>query len=226
MLQSSIRLDWPNMLFEEYSRAMMVALLFMNEPGSVLLVGLGGCSLVNFLLDAFPRCSLDIVEIRQEVIDLACRFFLLPRERRHMRIIHAPGQDFVCRRDGPGGYDLILVDAFDEGGPAAALLNKDFIAACRARLNANGIFAMNVWNRPSDNFSGLYASVQEVFEGHTLKLPLGEAYQNAIIFGLSDPRTNLARPEYRRVAERLQQAYGINFPRYLRYLYWQNRGEQ
>src|SRR5208337_2955667 len=159
ILQSSILLDRPDMLVEDYSRAMMNALLFMNNPGSVLMIGLGGCSLVNFLLKAFPQCAIDIVEIRRTVIDLAREFFILPGEHAHLKIFHDAGQDFICRFKDSGGYDLILIDAFDEDGPAAPLLKKDFVAACRAKLNGSGVFVMNVWNRPRDNFPALYASV-------------------------------------------------------------------
>ncbi len=226
ILQSCIRLDRPDMLIEDYSQTMMSALLFMNDPGSVLVIGLGGCSLVNFLLKAFPQCAIDIVEIRRTVIDLARRFFILPGEHACLRIFHDAGQDFMCRCKDSGGYDLILIDAFDEDGPAAPLLKKDFIAACRARLNRSGVFVMNVWNRPSDNFPALYASVRKIFEGHTLKLPLGEAYQNALIFGFGDTLTNVKLLEYRSVAERLQREHRINFPKFLRYLHWQNSSEQ
>lgn len=225
-VQSCIRLDQPDMLIEEYGRAMMSALLFMNNPGSVLIIGLGGCSLINFLLKAFPQCAIDIVEIRRTVIDLARKFFLLPGEHEHLKIFHDSGQDFVCQGKDPGGYDLVLVDAYDENGPAAPLLKKDFIASCRARLNGSGVFAMNVWNRPSDNFPALYSSVREIFEGHTLKLPLGEAYNNVIIFGFVDTCTKPDLLEYRSMAERLQREHRISFPRFLRYLHWQNSCEQ
>ena len=225
-IQSSIRLDQPDMLIEDYSRAMMSALLFRNDPGSVLMIGLGGCSLVNFLLKAFPQCWIDIVEIRQTVIDLARKFFLPTGELAHLKIFHDAGQDFICRCKDLGGYDLILIDAFDEGGPAAPLLKRDFIAACRARLNRRGVFVMNVWNRPSDNFSALYASVLEIFERLALKLPLGEAYQNVVILGFGDTQTNLNLLEYRSMAESLQREHRINFPKFLRYLHWQNSSEQ
>lgn len=226
ILQSSIRLDRPDMPIEDYSQAMMSALLFMNNPGSILVIGLGGCSFVNFLLKAFPQCAIDIVEIRQTVIDLARKFFILPGEHAHLKIFRDDGQDFMCRCKDSGGYDLILIDAFDEDGPAAPLMKRDFIAACRARLNGSGVFVMNVWNRPRDNFPALYASVREIFESHTLKLPLGEAYRNVIIFGFGDTLTNLNLLEYRSLAERLQRELRINFPKFLRYLHWQNSSDQ
>ncbi len=80
VLQSNIIPGQPETLIEDYNQAIMGALMFMNEPRSVLLIGLGGCTLVNYLLSEFPLCRVDAVEIRQKVIDLAQEFFLLPGE--------------------------------------------------------------------------------------------------------------------------------------------------
>lgn len=225
-LQSSIRLDRPGMIIEDYSRAMMSALLFMNNPESILVVGLGGCSLVNFLLKAFTDCAIDIVEIRKAVIDLANKFFLLPGEHPHLKIFRAAAQDFVFELEDQICYDLILIDAFDAKGPSAPLMKKEFIAECRSRLNQNGVFVLNAWTGPDYNFPALYSSVQEIFEGCSLKLPLGEAYQNAIIFGFRNALVCLNMLEYRQMAERMQHEYRINFPKFLRYLYWHNPREQ
>lgn len=224
--QSCIRLDRPEILVEDYSRAMMLALLFMNDPGSILMVGLGGCSFVNFLLKSFPQCPIDVVEIRRAVIDLARKFFLVPGEYARLNIFHNSGQDFVRRSNDAGVYDLILIDAFDEDGPAAPLLKRDFIEGCRARLNESGVFVMNVWNRPGDNFIALYDSARDIFKKRTLKLPLGEAYRNALIFGFGDMRGDLNLLEFRSMAESLQREHQINFPKLLRHLHWQNPREQ
>jgi spermidine synthase len=223
VLQSSIRLDRPEALVEDYNLAMMSALLFKDNPQTVLLIGLGGCSLLHFLLKAFPECVIDVAEIREKVIDLAHDFFLLPKENSNLRIFHMPGQDFICRqRDGGNRYDLIIVDAFDESGPAVSLIEKDFLTACRERLTEDGLFAVNLWSRPKDNFPGLYASVREVFASNTLKLVLSEAYWNTIVFGSAHPELFRDLPSYRQRAGTLQHKYGINLPKYLKYLYWQN----
>ncbi len=131
--QSTIQTDRPDLLLEDYSEAMMCALLFKSAPRSILLIGLGGCSLVHFLLKAVPDCAIDVVEIRQQVIELSKGFFLLPAENARLRIFHAAGGDFV-KNEGTNSrnYDMIIVDAFDEKGPAASLLGRDFHSACRS----------------------------------------------------------------------------------------------
>jgi len=220
MLQSTIQIDQLDLLLEDYTEAMMAALLF-GDPRTVLLIGLGGCSQVHFLLKALPDCAIDIVEIRQQVIDLSREFFFLPRSDKHLRIFHASGSDFMIDRAHPGSYDMILVDAFDESGPAAALLEKDFLSACRNRLNQGGVFVMNLWNSPGYDFPARYNTICEAFHGNVLKLLLAESYQNAIVFGFKDSETCRNLPDYRRGARDLQAKHGINFPRYLKQLYWQ-----
>ncbi len=214
VLQSSIRLDRPGTLIEDYHRAMMSALIFRDDPRTVLLIGLGGCSVVHFLLNAFPECGVDVVEISQKVIDLAYDFFLLPREDPHLRIFHASGVDFIGKnRDAGETYDLIIVDAFDESGPAVSLLEKDFLIACRKRLSDDGIFVVNLWSRPKDNFPALYASLGEGFGNNRLKLLLSEAYWNTIAFAVADPALFHDLPSYRRKARTLEQKHDINFPK-------------
>jgi spermidine synthase len=222
VIQSSIRPDRPAELTEDYNRALMSALLFKDNPRTILLIGLGGCSLLHFLLSAFPECVIDIVEIREKVIDLARDFFLLPRGNSHLRIFHAAGQDFIRQHDSGNRYDLIIVDAFDESGPAVSLLEKDFPAECRKRMDRDGIFAVNLWSRPKDDFPGCYASLRQCFGNNTLKLQLSEAYWNTVVLGSADPCLFCDLPSYRKKALMLQRRYGIDFPKYLKYLYWQN----
>ncbi len=220
ILQSTIRIDRPDLLLEDYNEAMLSALLFKNEPASVLLIGLGGCSLVHFLLKALSDCAVDVVEIRQQVIDLSKEFFLLPSDNTKLRIFHAAGGDFIRSLDA--AYDIIIVDAFDEKGPAASLVEKDFLSVCRMRLNENGVFVINLWNSPRHNFAAYHSSIQEAFKNSTLKLLLSESYRNAVVFGFENPTACRHLPDYRSIASDLQGRTGINFPRYLKHLYRQN----
>jgi spermidine synthase len=223
VLQSCIRLDRPAHLIGEYNQAMMSSLLFKDEPRSVLLVGLGGCSLANFLLTAFPSCAIDVVEIREKVIDLARDYFLLRTNNANLTVFHAPGQDFVRQTDaGSGLYDIILVDAFDEGGPAAPLLKQDFLESCRRRMAKDGVFAVNLWSRPKDDFPAAYAAIREAFGNNALKLAVSEFCWNTIVFGFTGPAPLADLNSRRPHAKRLGQKHGINFPKYLKYLYWQN----
>ncbi len=223
VIQSRIRLDQPDTLMMEYCQAMMSALVFRSNPKSVLLIGLGGGSLVNFLLQSCPEASIDAVEISEQIISLAHDYFFIPRQNPNLAIINASGQDFIRRQAECGQrYDLILVDAFNEDGPASQMIEEGFLNSCRGRLGENGILVANLWTGPSANFSALYATVKAAFAKNTLKLILSESDGNAIVFGFQNPSICRDLSAYRQEARRLQLKWGINFPRFFKLLYRQN----
>lgn len=222
-LQSSMYIDQPCALVMEYSHAMMCALLFVSQPRRILLIGLGGASLVRFLLDLLPETIIEVAEIHMGVIEAARRFFFLSEDLGRLQVFELPGQEMVQKRRAAGiYYDLVLVDAFDDHGAPRALLERPFLDDCRRLLSADGVFAMNLWNRPQDRFPAIFATISEVFRNNTLKLPLTEAYRNAIAFGFPSPIRSRELLHLRPAAKKLGQRSGINLARHLRTLYWQN----
>lgn len=222
-LQSCMFLDQPTALVMEYSHAMMCALLFINPPRRVLLVGLGGASLVRFLLDLFPDTKIEVAEIHAGVIEAAKQFFFLAEDRPRVQVTEQAGEELVQKKLEAGkAYDLVLVDAFDDHGAARALLQRTFLDRCRRLLTPKGVFAMNLWNRPQDRFPAIFATIAEVFGHNALRLPLTEAYRNAIAFGFPSPIKAKELLHLLPAARKLGQRSGINLARYLRTLYWQN----
>ncbi len=223
IIQSRIRLNQPDTLLMEYCQAMMSALVFGSTPKSVLLIGLGGGSLVNFLLRTCPAASIDVVEISDQIISLAHDYFFVPRQNTHLTIINAAGQDFIKQQGECGQrYDLILVDAFDEDGPVSQMIEAEFLGACRRRLNENGILVANSWTGQGDNFHAHHVAVKESFADNTLKLMLSEPNGNAIVFAFQNPSMCRDLSVYRQEARRLQLEWGINFPKFFKLLYQQN----
>lgn len=221
-LQSSMLLTDPSKLDLEYSQAMMCALLFQPVPRNVLLVGLGGGSLVKFMLEFCPEAKIEVAEINPEVVKVARQFFLLPKNEC-LEITLAPGEVVVSNRLAAGDrYDLLLLDAFDDNGPARALLDEQFLCHCKELLATGGVFAMNLWNRPVDNFPAIYTSLEKLFGKGTKKLLMSQANTNAIVFGLNKPVPGKSLMDLKPAARELSQRTGINFVRLLRQLYWQN----
>lgn len=222
-LQSSMYIDQPAALVMEYSHAMMCSLLFVGRPRQVLLIGLGGASLVRFLFGLLPDTAIEVAEIDPGVIETARKFFLLGEDSSRLRVCAQAGEELVQKRlEAGSSYDLVLVDAFDDHGAARALLERSFLDNCRRLLTGHGVFAMNLWNRPQDRFPAIFATVAEVFRGNALQLPLTEAYGNAIAFGFASPVKPRELHRLRPMAKKLGQQSGINLARYLRMLYWRN----
>ncbi len=222
ILQSCMLHDDPNGLYLDYSQAMMCSLFFQPAPVNVLLVGLGGGSIAKFILEYCPDAIIDVAEINSEVAQVARQFFQLPEGER-LQIIHTPGEVLVDDRLAAGAsYDLILIDAFDDNGPARALLGDDFLHNCQALLARGGVFVMNLWNRPVDNFPSLYTRLKTLFRQRVYKLVLDGANRNALVFGFNEslPVDNLM--ELKSLSRGLSRRTGINFMRWLRKIHWQN----
>lgn len=221
--QSRIRINQLDALMMEYYQAMMCALVFVNKPQSALMIGLGGGAIVNFLLQSCPFASIDAVEINEHIISLAHDYFFIPKQNPNLRIIHAAGQDFIKQQAECGRrYDLILIDAFNEDGPASLMVEGEFFDACRGLLNDRGIFVANLWTGPTHNFPAVYDNVNAAFADNTLKLMLSESYGNAIVFAFKDDSLYRNLPDYRQEARRLQMKWRINFPKFFKLLYYQN----
>ena len=147
-VQGAMRMSRPDALELEYAREMLFPLLLRPDggwPRHALLVGLGAASLVKFLYRHRPRAAITVVELREDVVTAAARFFHLPDDRERVGIEIGDGAAFMASR-GPR-YDLVLVDGYDAKGRVGALDTPGFHRHCRARLRENGILATNLLTR-------------------------------------------------------------------------------
>lgn len=222
--QSSMRLDAPEALVLSYTRAMMSALLLTAPPSRVLLIGLGGGSLVKFLLHHFSRCHVDAVEQRENVIKVARGYFRLPEDDRlHIHI--GDGGDFVRDTADPAapGYDLLLVDAFTGRGGARSVCGLSFFQACRDCLRPGGVLAVNLWTRDFVASEQSVEDLRESFEGRVLRLPI-PGKDNVVALAATTPLTNRLRRLLGERARALESELGIEFPVFLRAMRKYNRG--
>ncbi len=132
----------PHILQYEYTQAMLLALLFC-QPKRILVLGLGGGSLVTSLLHHLPGVHITAIELRPQVVELAYRYFRLPRSKR-LEIIQQDANLYL--RSGVGRtVDLVFADLYHAQGVDAAQLQAEFIAHCAARLKTNGWLVLNCW---------------------------------------------------------------------------------
>jgi len=221
--QSSLFVPDPSVLVLPYAQAMMTSLIFSKKPEKILLVGLGGGSLIHFLLRAFPDVKIDVVEIRESVIELAYQFFFLNEFSDNVNIICADAEEYVsANSDIRNNYDLILVDAFDCNGPADINAKENFLQECRYMLNTTGVICFNLWNRITDSYSSSFQRLQKVFTGNILELRLGRQNSNVVVFGFKSDWYMDDEVQNQQYAIELNEKYGIDFPRYLNVIQSQN----
>lgn len=141
LLQSCMRLDDPDALLLEYTRAMMGFLLLNPAPRRVLMVGLGGGSLAKYCHRHLPHTHLQVVEISQEVIALRDEFRIPPDDER-LEIVCADGSTFMAQGDDT--FDVILIDGFTADGQPPALSTPAFYRHCARRLMPQGALIINL----------------------------------------------------------------------------------
>ncbi len=146
--QSTMALDNPGFLIAPYTRYMFASKMVKHPQDRVLIVGLGGGSMVRFLNSHFPRTSVEVVEIDPEIVRIAATYFGT-RPSHRTRIFTEDAFHFL-RRD-IGRYDAIYMDAFLEPGPQTdprgipqQLKTADFLRSLTEKLNPGGVVAFNL----------------------------------------------------------------------------------
>jgi spermidine synthase len=221
--QSSMLLSSPLHLVLSYTRAMVAPLLFLQgEPRRVLLVGLGGGSLAKFFLQHFPRCHVDVVELRSEVERVARSHFHLPDSPRlHVEI--ADAGEFMKSAPLPefGAYQMILIDAFAATGIAKSVSGLHFFESCRERLAQEGIIAVNLWARDSVGLGVMIDTMRDGLDTSVLRLPIVDKDNIIALAGnfASTRRTGRLLSER---ARDFQSRYEVEFPAFLRVLRYNN----
>jgi spermidine synthase len=222
--QSTMLLSAPHRLELTYTQAMMACLLLNSAPQRVLVVGLGGGSLVKFLLHHFPDCMIDVVEYRQDVIDVAQSFFQVPVNEPRLNIHLGDGYLHVkhCFYESELSYDLLLVDAYDHNGMAASVGVQPFFDACAGILADNGVMSINLWGSERAAFNQTMQRINRSFDGRTMLVPV-ENKGNVIALASRFDINHAELKQLRASVEMLELRYQVNLPKSLQNLIRQNR---
>lgn len=167
--QTSIDMARPGRLLVPYTRTMFASLLFKNPQERVLIVGLGGGSMVRFLNHHLPRTQVDAVEIDPEIVKIAADHFGTKPGRR-TRIFTEDAFRYLERDHGK--YDVIYMDAFlepgadtDVRGIPKHLKTVRFLKSLHQKLTPGGVVAFNIvdhagMNRDLRSISEAFPSVR------------------------------------------------------------------
>jgi len=186
-IQSRMSLARPDELQFEYTRLMMAALLFNAQPQNVLMVGLGGGSLVKFCYKHLTRARITVVEINPHVIALR-KTFLIPDDDARLQVVQMDAADFVA--DSAQEFDLIFIDGFDHQGLPEQLCSAKFYSDCRALLTPEGLMVANL-PRFSAYLQIYIDRVESVFEAPSVVVQ-APGTTNSVLFAMKDPvRTKL-----------------------------------
>jgi spermidine synthase len=179
-VQSSMRVKDPNYLELAYTRGMMGFLLFCEQPKKAVTIGLGGGSIAKYIHSFCPQIAQTVLDINQQVINIAHSHFAVPFDDSSLQILCEDGVAYL--QNHPNFCDVLLIDAFDSEGVPDDCCSQDFFDACFVTLQKHGVFAMNLWGS-NKHFDVYLQRIEQAFDDHVLILPTGKP-GNIVVFGL------------------------------------------
>ena len=160
--QSVVKRGDPDFIALPYAKAMHVGLAVPDDPKRVLIVGLGGGTIPQFLRHHFPQLNIDVVELDPAVVRVAKRYFGFQTDER-MHAFVDDGRKFIEQSEPV--YDVIYLDAYGADSVPLALTTREFLEATRKALRPGGAVAGNVWSSGSNKlYHSMIRTYQHVFE--------------------------------------------------------------
>ena len=208
-IQGAMRIARPWHLELDYTKEMMASLLLRDDarfPRKVLLIGLGAASLTKFLYRHYPLARLTVVEIETRRVAAARQFFKLPEDPLRLNIVIADGAQYIAGHDKT--FDLILVDGFDADARPGVLNMLPFYQMCRARLNDNGILAVNLLGR-SRGYQASLERIKASFDERALAFPSCDS-GNVIALAATGEKIEIPLDELKKQVLELKEKTGLN----------------
>jgi spermidine synthase len=143
-IESRWDMSHPQSLDLDYSRTMMAGFMLNPEPRRLMMMGLGGGQITNYLFERFPNLEIDAVDIDPEVVRLAQAYFGVPKDDPRYRIHVGDGRVFIEKGERP--WDMIMLDAFRGVFVPYHLKTREFYEACRRQLTESGVVVANLHN--------------------------------------------------------------------------------
>jgi spermidine synthase len=168
--ETFLDLGQPHRLLTDYTRMMFMSYAFQPKPEKVLIVGLGGGSMVHFLKKHDPDVSVDVVEIDSSIVQIADKYFGVRTEGK-VHVITADGIKYLTETTA-ASYDVIYLDAFlkpsadtDSTGVPLRLKTVQFYKDVQKALKPDGlvVFNLNPHAGTRDDVTTIYSAFPQVY---------------------------------------------------------------
>lgn len=153
--------DDPEKLAFPYAKMVLSSLMVQDNPERILILGLGGGTLVSTYSTLFPEAEIIIVEIDKAVVEVAEEYFDF-RETDRIKTETVDGRVYVKRAGlRKEKFDLVILDAFNGEYIPEHLMSQEFLEEVKLLLPEDGMVVANTFSasRLYDAESATYASV-------------------------------------------------------------------
>ena len=203
--QSILDLDNPLNLIFPYARAILLALVWKNQPQKIYIIGFGGGSIPRFFHHHFPDAIVECTDIDRTVVEVARKFFGILFDDR-LKVAIQDGREYLAQQNPIVNNDIIIVDAgFGNGYMPYKLVTQEFYQLCKTRLSTAGVLVVHLFHKEEFNAAAV-KTIQTVFaQVYICNLETG----NSIVIGTNAP--DLAQNEIFLKAELIQDFYNLGF---------------
>ena len=204
-VQGAMRIGRPWKIELEYQQQMMAPLLFLPAPARVLQLGLGAAALARFCWRHLPQTEISVVEISEEVVATARRWFALPEDDARLSVLIEDARHVVAQPRLKRSFDWLQVDLYDRLARGPVLDDAPFYAACRRLLRSPGIAVFNLFGR---GFEPSFARIAAAFDDRALVLPEADA-GNRIVLAFDGPPLAAPWPALYDWAREIEKQFGL-----------------
>ncbi|MES2605217.1 MAG: fused MFS/spermidine synthase, partial [Pseudomonadota bacterium] len=151
--QSCYFYDDHDKLVFPYAKMVLTSLLVQDNPSRILIIGLGGGTLVHTYNSLFPNAEIVVLEIDQAVVDVAEEYFDFKTTDK-IKAVAEDGRLYIKRAGLRNEkFDLVILDAFNGDYIPEHLMTAEFLEETKKLLPANGMIVANTFSS-----SRLYAA--------------------------------------------------------------------
>ncbi|HLP48797.1 MAG TPA: fused MFS/spermidine synthase [Candidatus Deferrimicrobium sp.] len=182
--QTTVDIDNPSLPGLEYARNCILSLAFHPNPGSLLVLGLGGGAVPMMFYHIFQNIRIDVVEIDPVIYEVAEKYFNFITDSRVT--VYIDDASLFLKKNGQK-YDIIIMDAFIGQKQNSSLTAEKFFLAAAQRLNPEGLFVTNLMTKYENRFEKMKLKLGKTFS--SLWLFHGEISANALAFAKNEKIT-------------------------------------
>ncbi len=204
-VQGAMRIGRPWAIELEYQQQMMAPLLFLPAPARVLQLGLGAAALAKFCWRHLAGTETTVVEISDEVVATARRWFALPQDDARLTVLVDDARNVVSHPRLRRGFDWLQVDLYDRAARGPVLDDPPFYAACRRLLRPPGVAVFNLFGR---GFEPSLARIAAAFDDRVLVLAEADA-GNRVVLALAGPPLAIGWAALYRHATEIERQLGL-----------------
>jgi len=209
--QSSMKLNDINGLHLDYTQAMMAGLLFVPIINTATILGLGAGSMAKNLINNISELKVHVVEYREEVVNIAKKYFCLPCTD-HLSIHIDDATNYIQNTNIKS--DIIFSDLYNSEGIEPKQVQSSYLHNCKNALNKQGVLVLNICHTTPKLQKELNEILKCEFKNQLLSLEVGSG--NTIVLAFKNTIPTMNKEELLSMGKRLQEKMNIPMQHYIK----------